>query len=221
MSCTVTNNLYVNNPTPLGKGNGEIYAGIGTGVTPKVDSITAINKAVNFSNRISTDAILSIGGQIGIGDRTSLRLAIHFPRLVGGFGFRAGVQRSLYDSASHFNVAIATDVGFVVSKDSIKILGSSSAIEAKEINGAFNADVFIPMSFELRPNVRLVLTPRYSVNTFFMRRYQDNKSSRPFGIQYPAFSLGLRIKRFCVEATALYYQTTIYPHVGTAFFVKN
>jgi hypothetical protein len=48
MSCTVTNNLYVNNPTPLGKERGEIYAGIGTGVTPKVDSITAINKLLIF-----------------------------------------------------------------------------------------------------------------------------------------------------------------------------
>ena len=36
-SCTVLNNMYLNDPLPIGKDNLEFHLGAGTGLTPVVD----------------------------------------------------------------------------------------------------------------------------------------------------------------------------------------
>lgn len=221
-SCTATNNLYVNNPVPMGKGNAELYLGLGTGVVAKIDSISLGNGAVNFSNRISNAPILSLGSQIGLSKQTDLRIAIHFPWIVGGFGFRAGIQHSFFDSNSRINMAIGSDLGFVVSKDSIEISGTNVAIGGKSSNGAISADLFLPISFKIKNDFRVVVTPRYSLTTIYIREYQDKNGAKPFSFHYPALSLGIRVKRFYFETTVLYYFNSFaYHHFGAAWFINK
>ena len=222
VSCTVTNNLYLNNPVPMGKGNAEIYLGIGTGVVAKIDSISLGNGTVNFSNKISNAPILSLGSQIGLSKQTDLRIAIHLPWIIGGFGFRAGIQHSFFDSKSRINMAIGSDLGFVVSKDSIEISGTNAAIGGKDSNGAINADLFLPISLKIKNDFRVVLTPRYSLTKIYIREYQDKNGTKPFSFHYPALSLGIRVKRFYFETTVLYYFNSFaYHHFGAAWFINK
>ena len=67
----VTNNLYVNDPVPQGKGHGQAYFAVGTGLQAKIDSVSAGTLTINYSDKISTAPILSVGGQIGISKQTT------------------------------------------------------------------------------------------------------------------------------------------------------
>ncbi len=213
VSCTVTNNLYFANPNPMGKGNKLAYVGIGTGIQAKIDSVNPNNGNINFSNKISTAPVLSLGVQIGVSNQTDVRVAVHFPKLFGGAGIRGGVQHSFFDSNSTFNMALGMDLGGVFSKDSIKIFGSKTSV-SKETNGALNADFFIPLSVKFKEDLLLILTPRYSFNTFYIRKNQNNSEETSFGISYPAVSLALRNKKYYFETTVLYYDEKVYPHFG-------
>ncbi len=214
-ACTVSNNLYVANPNPLGKGNNMAYLGVGTGVQLKIDSINKDNGNINFSNKIATAPILAIGGQFGISNKTDIRLAVHFPKIIGGFGLRAGIQHSLLGPNSKINIALGADLGFVLSRDSIKILGTKTSVN-KETNGALNADFFIPFSVKLNENTSMILTPRYSFNTFYIRRNQLYKEDDNFNLSYPVVSLGIQSKKLYFEISTIHYNDKLYPHFGFA-----
>lgn len=216
ISCVTTNNLYVNNPVPLGKGKGEAYVGLSTGVAAKIDYVSPENGKIHFSNKIKSAPVLSAGLQVGILNQTDIRLALHFASVGGSFGFRTGVQHSFFDFQSKMNIALGTDLGFVVALDSMKILGTMTAID-KSANGAINADVFIPVSIRLKDNFSLVVTPRYSLNTIYVRKFEDENSSVPFKFKYPAVSLGIRTGKLYFEVTTLIYHHTVYPHFGLAW----
>ncbi len=214
-ACTVSNNLYIANPNPMGKGNKVAYIGVGTGVQLKIDSVNKDNGNINFSNKIATAPILAIGGQFGISKKTDIRVAVHFPKIIGGFGIRAGLQHSFWESNSKINIALGVDLGGVFSRDSIKILGSKTSVN-KETNGALNADFFIPFSVKLNTNTSLIITPRYSFNTFYIRRNQLYNESNNFNLSYPAISLGIQSKKMYFEITTIHYNDKLYPHFGFA-----
>jgi hypothetical protein len=219
-SCTVTNNLYVNNPNPMGKGKGEGYVGLGTGVQAKIDSVSPSTGAIHFSNKISKAPVLSIGLQYGIAQKTDIRTTFYFPKIVGGFGIRCGIQQSMANAESMFNLAIGTDIGYVFSKDSIKIFGSNTEV-GKETNGAMHADFFMPISYQSKKGFMLVITPRYSFNSFFIRQYQYQNDDTNFDFGYIALSLGIRYKRIYFETTAIKYNNIYYPHFGIAWIIKS
>lgn len=202
-SCTVTNNLYVNNPSPLPKGDAELYAGIGTGLQPKIDSISAIGEV--FSNGLKGSYNLVVGTRIGVTNLMNLVLNFHFPEIVGGVGANIRPQVSLFPGVAGFNIALAADLGGTLAKDSIEILGSSIYVGDK-VRGALNADFSVPASWKFGTNTTLILTPRYSFNTFYLRREFDMGKSKRMNAGFPAFTIGLRQKRFHLEATALNYK---------------
>ncbi len=214
-SCVVTNSLYVNDPTPLGKNNGFGYIGGGTGIKPKIDSITN-NTTINFSNKIAAAPILSLGGQIGLGDHMNLKGAIHFPQIIGGIGLRAGTQYGFFEKKSKFNIALGIDLAGVWGRDSVKFFGIYFQTP-HEVETAFNADFSLPVSYKIKENFSVILTSRYCFYSFDIRRELNNTMSRQFAFQVPVLSLGVRIHNFYIETTAIYYDNNFFPHFGVAY----
>jgi hypothetical protein len=214
-SCTVSNNLYVNNPVPTGKGNIQLYLGGGTGQKPEIDS-TSDDGTIYSSGNISTAPILAIGGQYGINNQLDMRFAIHLPYVVGGFGLRAGAQYCFFNAGSRFNAAIGTDLGFVIAKDSLKVFGAKEPMNP-EVKGAVNADFFMPFSVRVSDHFNIILTPRYSLNTFYIRKNENKGNSRAYNASIPVLSLGIKIYKWYIEATGLYYNEILYPNVGVAY----
>ena len=90
-SCTVTNNLYVNDPVPAQDKEANFYIGIGTGVRADIDSV---NKSgdITFSDDLTMAPNLYFGGQVNVLDQLDLRFTLHLPYIIGGIGLRAGPQ---------------------------------------------------------------------------------------------------------------------------------
>lgn len=220
VSCTVTNNLYVTNPNPMGKGNSESYLGIGTGVKAKIDSINNTTGKISFTNKISNAPILSVGGQWGVSNQTDVRFALHLPYVLGGVGLRAGLQHSFMDSSAKMNFAIGFDLGGVFAKDSIEIFGSKSPLSI-ETNGGLNADIFIPFGVKLKKDISIILTPRYSFNRIYIREFELNNNIYNFDLGYPTLSIGIRKRQFYFETTAIYYDSQIFPHFGMVIYLEN
>lgn len=210
----VTNNLYVNDPTPMMKGKGKGYLGIGTGITPRSDSISA-DKKINFSNKIAVAPILSFGGQIGLGEHMNIRIAGHLPGFIGGFGLRAGTQYGFFDRKSKFNVAIGLDLGFVIARDSMRIFGTRRAL-AIESKLGYNADFFMPISYKFTKDFMVVLTPRYSYTTIEIRKYTNHSSSANLKLNSPIVSLGVRYRQLYLETSIMHYGNRFYPNFGVA-----
>ena len=218
-SCAVTNNLYVNDPVPVQKGNNYFYLGVGTGVEAKIDSVSA-NGDIAFSNELKMVPNLNFGGQFGLVHNLDLRLAVHLPNFLGGFGARLGPQYAFFGRESKFNMAIGSDLGFVLAKDSIKIFGSTTALDIY-VNGAINADFFLPISFNFNENSRIIITPRYSFNTFYIRRNTMEKKGRKFNPNVPSLAIGLRLNRIYLEASAFRFQNEYFPNFGLIYVFKN
>lgn len=209
------NNLYVNDPVSSQKGDADVYLGIGTGVKAKIDSVSA-NQDIAFSNKVNMAPNLCIGSQIGLTSNLDLRAAINLPYIIGGFGLRLGPQYTFFNNESKFNLAIGSDLGFVLAKDSIQIFGSTSALDIYS-NGAINADFFIPFCYNFNENTRIILTPRYSLNTIYMRRNTGEKKSYKFNLNVPSLALGMRFSKLYIEASAFIYQHKYYPNFGLIY----
>jgi hypothetical protein len=217
-ACTVTNSLYVNDPEPVQKGAERFYLGIGTGVRAKVDSVDN-NGNISFSNEITLAPNLFFGGQVAIKDNLNLRFAVHLPYIIGGFGARVGPQYTFFEPGSKFNMAVGTDLGFVLAKDSLEILGSTSALDIYA-NGAINADIFMPLAYKFSKNARIVITPRYSFNTLYIRLNTAEKESRKFSPQLASLAIGLYLNRIYLEASAFRFQGEYFPNVGLVYTFK-
>lgn len=215
-SCTVTNNMYVNNASPQKKGEYEGYFGLGTGFQAKIDS-TPDDSVIYYSDQIKQTVILYVGGQYGLTDKINVRAAVHLPKIIGGLGIRAGIQYSLFDNESTFNAAAGGDFGFVISRDSIKFGSTRFGFEnAKYANGSVSADFFIPLTYKPKDNIFISLTPRYSFNSLAIRQRLYEKSSKSHKISYPALTLGFKISDFYFEASAAYYGSKVFPLAGIA-----
>ncbi len=218
-SCTVTNNLYINDPVPLGKGNACGFIGIGTGLAPDIDS-TSLNGDIHYSDNLSLAPNLCFGGQFGLGEQFDLRLNIHLPYLVTGFGLHAGIQYSFFRKWTLFNAAVGTDIGFVVAKDTLR-LGSLHIGLDPATKGAINADFFLPVSYNLKDNYRFVLTPRISLNTLFIRKNKYERKSQKYSPIYPALSFGTFLNRLYLEATVQYIDMDVRPGFGIVYTFPN
>ena len=203
-SCTVTNNLYINDPVPLEKDKGYYYFGLGMGLEPRIDSIS-VQGAV-YSNHLDRSFNLCFGGMYGISEHFSLGGNIHLPKIVGGFGASIRPQVSLFHKNTIFNIALSGDVGFVVPKDSIKIFGTTTELENKT-RGAFNTSIAVPMSIKLGNDVRLIFTPRYSYNILFLRKSFDSYRNRKLHATFPCVSVGLRFKKVYFESSLIYWDS--------------
>lgn len=221
-SCVVTNNLYVNDPVPLQKDKGTGYVGIGTGSTPKIDSVSDAGY-IYFSKKMTTSVNLCAGGQWGFTDRLSGRGAIHIPNILGGFGLRLGSQYSFFDTTSIFNAAIGSDLGFVLSRDStISLFGGEKSLnEDNHAKSALNADFFVPLSFRFSAESRIILTPRYSLNTISMKQHiLDEKGGYKFKPRFASLTVGLIIKTIYAEVSIHTYENNYYPNFGLVYLFK-
>lgn len=218
VSCTVTNNLYVNDPSPLPKGKSELYGGIGMGLKPRIDSVSANGEV--FSNDFRRSYSLLFGGRYGVNHFFTISGGIHLPEIVGGIGGNIRPQISLFPDVSPFNVALAGDLGFVFAKDSVTFLGTTTEQE-NLTKGAIHGDVSLPMSVSLSRNTRLVLTPRYSFNTFYFQRKYDMAKTKRNHVQYPALSLGLRTRDFLFESSLMSWSGNHYYVFGLVIFIRN
>jgi len=190
-SCADTKNLYLNNAQPLGKNNSKIHLGVGTGVMPKIDSIKVNTDEIVFSAKITVRPNLSISGQVGLGKNTDFRFAGHFPFLMGGFGLRAGIQHSLFDSSSKFNMALGFESEVVFSRKEVTIF--KEKIETRSVSGgSYNADIYFPFIYQINPKTFVSVTPRYSLSGFKMRYFSNADRTYNFAINYPLVSLEIK-----------------------------
>ena len=215
VSCTVTNNMYVNDPVPVSKNQVEAYGGFGMGLQPKIDSVSEFGEV--FSSSLQRSYNLLIGGRGGITHRFTLGGSIHLPQIIGGFGINLRPQVSLFPNITPFNIALAADIGGTFTKDSITILGSSS-YQDNESKGAFTFDFSLPISQRFGKETRLVITPRYSFNTFYLRREFEYDRSKRFRVHYPALSVGLRANRLHMEGTVAKFEKDYKIMAGIVFF---
>jgi hypothetical protein len=215
-SCTVLNNLYVADPEPMGKKNSEFYLGVASGLRPVPDDVDDDGN-ISFSGDVTWAPNVAFGGQYGIGDQFNLRFAMHFASVFGGAGARGGAQYCPFSKESKFKAAIGTDLGFVAAWDSLKIWGDLDI----HINGAWNADFFIPISYDIGDNTSLNLGLRYSFTTVYVRENKHYRGDWNHRRHFPVLSLGLRTKKVLFEVSALYLNNTIYPNFGIVFPLGN
>lgn len=214
-SCTVTNSIYVNDPVPLPKGKMEMHLGGGTGHKAKVDSV-ANNGNIAFSRELEIAPILFTSGQYGITDQLNARFSLHLPYIIGGFGLRGGIQYSFFPRHTLFNAAIGADFGFVLAKDSIRILGSASELDTYT-DGAINADFFIPLSYSFSENYRIILTARYSLNAIYVRYNMYENKTYAFKPQLPSIALGVRLNKIYIEGNISRYKDIYIPNFGLVY----
>ena len=217
-SCTVTNNMYVNDPFPLAKTNFEFYGGAGMGLKPKIDSIDQSGEV--FSSGVGQTFNLVFGYRYGINNIWGIGLGLHLPEAVGGIGANLKTQLSLFPTPAPTNLALVADIGFVISEDSVRILGIDWRFDDKS-RGAFNVDFSLPFGYRIGKNAKLIITPRYSFNTFYLRRNFTSNRSKKVNVQYPALSLGYRIRQVQFESTMLKYKDMYKFVAGVVFFFGN
>lgn len=214
-SCTVTNNLYYNDPTAVGKGEGDFYLGISSGLMPDMDDIDDSGN-ITYTGDFTWAPNLAIGGQYGFYDRFGARFAMHFASIIGGAGVRIGPQYNFFSPGSRFNAGIGADIGFIQAWDSISIFELN-----KETNGGWHADVFMPFSFSFNETTRIILTPRYSYNTLYIRENKYHPRDWKYRPRSPSLALGLRSGNFYLEASVLYHKSTFYPNFGIAISING
>jgi len=163
---------------------------------------------------LNRDFNLCLGGKYGFTDRFNVGASIHFPRIIGGLGFNAQPQISLFRKESFFNVALNTNLGFVLSTDSIKILGELDV----RTKAALNADIAMPISFRLGSNYRIIATPRYSFDLIYLRKEYYSDRDKKMKIKFPAISLGLKLNKVMLESTMIYWNSKQIYVFGIAYF---
>ncbi|MDP2176460.1 MAG: hypothetical protein Q8K70_11175 [Bacteroidota bacterium] len=217
-SCSVTNNIYINETTPFEDGKGVVSLGIGTGLIPKIDSVSD-NGDINFNNKISIAPNFYLGVQGGIKNRINYRASINLPFIIGGFGQRGGAQYSFLPKESKFNFAVGIDLGFVASKDSVKILGSRIGVNP-HTNGITNADIFMPFTLNINENSRFTITPRYIHQYFWIKYNVDSHKSYSYIQSTIGLSAGLKYKSLYIESTMLSMNNRIFPVLGIGFITE-
>jgi hypothetical protein len=218
-SCNVSNNLYINDPVPVGKGEVEVCVALGTGLEADIDSISSVGD-IYFNNEYNYSPIFYVGGQLGLGEKLNLRFALHFPYVIGGFGLRSGIQYSFFSATSKFNLAMGTDLGFVFAKDTVTVFGADIPAEITT-EGAINADFFLPIGYSFSDQIRITITPRYSFNGVFVRKNENESKTKLYKPQVFGLSLGMRFKSVYFEYTSLYYKNQVIPSFGIGYLVSS
>lgn len=216
-SCAVTNNMYLNDATPFEKGEDQISFGIATGLMPDIDSVSE-NGDIHYHNKLSMAPNFYLGFQGGLKNKLDYRASLNLPYIIGGIGLRGGIQYSFLPKESVFNFAIGTDLGFVVSRDSIKLFGSKIGMNPYT-KGITNADIFMPFTVNLNKNTRFTLTPRFIYQYFWIKNNIDLKRSYSFSPETLAVSAGLKYKHTIIELTILKMNNAIYPNFGIGVII--
>ena len=213
-ACAVSNNLYMNDATPYEKGNGSSYLGIGSGLAPRLDSVSSGGK-VYYTNRLSIMPNLCAGAQGHLKNNLSGRLSLNFPFIIGGIGIRGGLQYSFLPATSKFNFALGGDLGFVLSRDSIRIWGSSNALNP-EVAGITSADLFMPFTIQMNDHSRLTITPRLSTQAFWIRHNVADGHSYSYSPTILGVSGNIKIRQTNMEMTILKVNGVLMPSLGVS-----
>ena len=213
-ACAVSNNLYMNDATPYEKGNGSSYLGIGSGLAPRLDSVSSGGK-VYYTNRLSIMPNLCAGAQGHLKNNLSGRLSLNFPFIIGGIGIRGGLQYSFLPATSKFNIALGGDLGFVLSRDSIRIWGSSNALNP-EVAGITSADLFMPFTIQMNDHSRLTITPRLSTQAFWIRHNVADGHSYSYSPTILGVSGNIKIRQTNMEMTILKVNGVLMPSLGVS-----
>ena len=211
-ACAVSNNLYMHDATPHEKGKGNSYLGIGSGFAPRLDSVSS-GGDVYYTNRLSIMPNLCAGAQGHLKNNLSGRLSVNFPFIIGGIGFRGGLQYSFLPATSKFNFALGGDLGFVLSRDSIRILGRMNAMNP-EVAGITSADLFMPFTVQLNDHSRLTITPRMSTQAFWIRHNVADGHSYSYSPTIFGVSGNIRIRQTNMEMTILQVNGVLMPSLG-------
>ena len=212
-ACTVTNNLYLNDAVPLEKEEGEFFLGVGSGLQPAIDEITEDGDVVfSDSLKAAPNLVLSLKG--GLGKNFTLNFGVHLPYILSGFGMNFGTQYSFFPKESRINVAPGINFGFVISRTE---LFNEPLKSVPPVSGAMNLDLYLPFSFVLKENYRLILTPRLSSNIMFIKKNVDFDDNRWFKPMFQIYSAGLRLNKIYIEASAIYFKQKLLPNAGIAF----
>lgn len=215
VSCTVSNNLYVNNPVPLTKLNFETYGGIGMGLKPKIDSVSIIGEV--FSSSFSRTINLVAGGRYGITHVFNISGSIHLPQVAGGVGLSIRPQLSMFPNITNFNLGVAVDIGGVIATDSIRIAGIERYRDL-ETRGAYNVDFSLPMALKLAEQVWIIVTPRYSFNSSLVRKEYGSEKNNTMNAHFPVLSLGLRLRKYQLESTVIHFNNKQQYMFGIVYF---
>lgn len=220
-ACSVQNNLYLNNPTPLEKGEQEFCLGISTGIQPKVGSL-GLQDEVIYNNEFKLAPSLHIGARFRLADRLTLGTQLHLPYIIGGFGLDIRPQYSFFEKGSKFNIAIAGQAGFVVSKDSIFKNNVEPLGIPNTVTGLINVDITLPIAYKVSKELTLILTPRLSAFSFRLRENAFEKEPvTKYNFNSKVLTLGLRGKKWHIEASALQLENKIIPSIGAALIFMN
>jgi hypothetical protein len=217
-SCSVTNNLYQHNANPYEAGEGQGYFGVSTGLKASIDSVSQDGE-IHYTGKFNESLNINGGGGIGIGKNTNFNGAIHIPNFAGGFGLRAGVQHSLLPSGSTFNIALGIDLGFVASKDSVKIFGERVSTNSRT-KGILNADFFVPISFNFTDDISLNFAARYSYNSFRIRLNENQKWSKGYNPKALILGANFKYKNFFLEVNTIEINTELYPVFGIGVMIN-
>ncbi len=116
-------------------------------------------------------------------------------------------------------MALSGRVGFVASKDSVRIGNFSASIEDQQIfRGGLNADIALPLAFQFDDEAWVILTPRLATNRIRYWETQGNfGETLHFNYNFMALSLGLRYRRLHFELSAHQLDNRILPTFGVVY----
>lgn len=211
-SCAVANNFYANNANPYEKNRGTAYIAASSGMQASIDSVSE-NGQIHFANAVHGAMNLNAGGEIGLGKKINGRAAIHLPYILGGLGLRVGAQYSFFPKGSKFNMAIGTEAGFSLAKDSVKIFGSLIGTNPHGKSYS-NADIYAPFTYNFSKKKYLTLGIRYSFN--YMQVKYNAKETATFEYNPKALIYGLtyNYKSLLLEFSNIQIANGHYPSFG-------
>ncbi|MFZ4545673.1 MAG: hypothetical protein ACOYOA_16610 [Saprospiraceae bacterium] len=202
-SCVVTNNLYVNDPLPLGKREYTSFAGFGTGIMYSGNDATIRQ---DFKIKYLPTPIMAVGIRLGIAPKTNFNFNCHLPVSFGGIGMNVGLQQSFFSPSSKFNMALGTNFGGVGSFQTTNVGIFEVQITDTKNLGALNADFYMPMAYTFKNNLKLILTPRYSYNKYFLLYTTEGN--------FVIASLGLKNRNNYFEFSMQFDENLFFPQIG-------
>jgi len=218
-SCAVQNNLYLNNPVPLPRGEAVAYGGASAGIRPVIDS-TDVNGFTYYSDVLQLAPMLNLGVNVGLTNRVGLGVDVHLPYGFAGFGMNVRPQISFFPASSGFNVALSGRAGFAISSENLQITNNISIYigDLQDVRGTLNASLALPMSVRMGEDTYLFITPRWSRTSFAIwdnTDFRDRVYRR--GYTFPILSIGARLKNVHIEGTVIKKERGFLPTMGVVY----
>lgn len=218
-SCAVQNNLYLNNPVPLPRGEVEAYGGASAGIRPVIDSTDA-NGFTYYSDVLQLAPMLNLGLNVGLTDRVGLGIDMHLPYGFAGFGMNVRPQISFFPASSDFNIALSGRAGFAISSSDFQLTENISIniSSLQDVRGTLNASLALPLSIRMGEDTHLIITPRWSRTSFAIWDnidFRDRVYRR--GYTFPILSIGARLKHIHIEGTVIKKERGFLPTMGVVY----